>query len=825
MWAVIDLETTVQIAYKRKANPFLRNEDGGYVNYTVLMGWCTRDSPDPECIRMTRDSQHLQTAQFVKLLEGIQILVGFNLKFDLHHILRDPVAYRAWQDWVAQGGVVFDCQLAEYLLQGQIRESHMLSLDDCCRYYDLDTKVDEVKMLWEAGVDTVDIDPDLLQRYLIGETLPSGRRREGDIGNTRDVFLKQSARIKAAGLSQVMKMNMLALVCSIEMEFNGAYVDKERGLLVAEVLAKSLEDLNAELKSHLPSDIPFDFNFGNRYHLSPLLFGGRVNYKRRQYDLKDGSKTFVPPSDSGNKDYVYSQKDEVHYILEDGSTMECLLWEHCYNTEYGFADDGGKARVYYKSGKNAGEFKVKRVKVDDYSKPKSRMADTTYEFPGYAKPKDEWASSTAGLYSVAAEVITELCNTHKHVPFIDKLGKVAALAKDLGTYYISTDERGEQKGMLTLVMPDGIVHHSLNHTSTVTGRFSASNPNTQNIPKGQKSAVKELFTSRFGDDGMIISSDFSSLEVYVQANLTRCHALKAALLSGTDMHCLRLSKKERMDYNEVLKLCKGYTDDQGVEHPAIPEWDYKRTTAKTFSFQLAYGAGAATIAASTGMSVEEVESLMQVEAELFPETMTYFDELGDIIERSAKPTSQYVGHPENPAVSVQLRLSRVTVPTGKLYSFKSSPSTLRALRRGIRDSFSPTERKNYPVQGEGAEIMKAAMRLLVLEFYQRHNFNGKALLVNTVHDAVYVDCHKDVLEEVTVLVHACMEAATDIYCYALLKPADYWEVPVPSDTTYGSSMAIEDKPAIENFAEKVLAERNRIQRKHYPEYCNHYQTN
>ena len=75
----------------------------------------------------------------------------------------------------------------------------MLSLDELCLRYGCDTKVDEVKLLWEAGVQTEDIDPDLLRVYLIGEDLPNGGRREGDIGNTRDVFIRQAEAIRKAG--------------------------------------------------------------------------------------------------------------------------------------------------------------------------------------------------------------------------------------------------------------------------------------------------------------------------------------------------------------------------------------------------------------------------------------------------------------------------------------------------------------------------------------------------------------------------------------------------------------------------------------------------
>ena len=796
-WVCLDLETTVHSGFKRKANVFMRDELGAYKNWVVMMGWATKDNPHPQGMRLTQQNQDKMTDKFIELLQSSKMIVGQNVKFDLLYLLRDPRAYTAWQDWVVNGGNVWDCQLAEYLLQGQIRQAHMLSMDDMALYYDLDTKVDEVKLLWDAGVQTEDIDPDLLARYLLGEDLKDPHtgavtgRREGDIGNTRDIFLRQLDRARAECQSRSILLNMGSLLASIEMERNGMYVDKELGIKLAGDLTKELDAARAELNAYLPKDLPFEFNWGNRYHLSPLLFGGRIKYERREYDLKDGTKTFTPPSESGDPAYAYSQKDVVHFVLESGKTMECLWWEHCYHTEHGFADSEDNTRVQYKSGKNAGEYKTKKVKVDDYTKPKSRMAEDYVEFPGFAVPEQEWASSTEGLYSVSGEVIDELTTRPDAVPFLKTLGRVAALAKDLGTYFLTEDADGNQKGMLTLVGEDGIVHHSINHTSTVTGRFSGSNPNLQNIPKGNKSAAKQMFVSRF-NGGSILQSDFSSLEVYVQANLTQCAALIQALLKGTDMHCLRLSKKEHMDYDEVVKLCKGWRetmpDGTVIEHAAIEEWDYKRTGVKVFSFQLAYGAGAPTIAKATGMALEEVEALMVAENELFPEITEHFDKRGEEIMRNAKPTSSFVMHPANPAVKVQIMLSRIQLLSGKKYSYLSSPAPAFMLKRGETSSFSPTERKNYEVQGEGAEIMKCAMWLAVREFYRQRNFGGDALLVNTVHDAMYVDAAKDVRDTAAAVLHACMESATDFFCFWFK-----WQlaIPVPSDTVYGSNMGEE----------------------------------
>jgi hypothetical protein len=146
----------------------------------------------------------------------------------------------------------------------------------------------------------------------------------------------------------------------------------------------------------------------------------------------------------------------------------------------------------------------------------------------------------------------------------------------------------------------------------------------------------------------------------------------------------------------------------------------------------------------------------------------------------------------------------VRTPDGKLYSYQQSPSPEYLVKRGTFASFSPTEIKNYEVQGMGGEWAKAAMWLAVRYFYKHRNWGGLALLVNQVHDALYSDAHNTVAHPAAVALHACMEAASDFMEYQF-----GWrvEVPVPSDTTWGKSMMDDEKIAdITQHAKAVRAE-------------------
>lgn len=807
-YATWDTETTTRTSFKRKANPFDKQ------NWVVTHAFKKKGGAVEE-YRFGRSRP--DAGWLVPVLTGTRLLVGFNIKFDLHHALTDSVNLKAWMKYVHDGGNVWDCQLAEYLLNGMGQKDQMLSLDEVAPRYGGNVKVDEVKALWAAGIDTPDIDPELLTRYLCGGNDENGQWQLGDVENTEKIALAQIARAREAGQLNSILLNMGALMFTVEAERNGMFVDKYRGFDLAAALKVEVDALTAGLVQYLPADLPFDFNWGSPIQRSALFFGGTVQYDCREYDLKDGTTTWDIPPAHGSKAYAYSQKDAQAWVLDDGG----LTFEHPF--------DAVSTAKYatFAGGKNAGEYKTKKIKVDDYTKPKGRIVKRPYTFAGYTKPKRSWAGADPGVWSTSSAVIEELADSG--VPFLKAYATLMSMAKDLGTYYFSRDDDGKEKGMLTLVDAEGIIHHKLNMCSTVTARLSSSDPNLQNIPKGNKSDVKTLFMSRFGkyitDDfgnlvyvsrGKIIQSDFSSLEVYVQAVLTKCKQLILDLKSGLDLHVVRLASKEHMDYQEVFNLAKGYVDANGAHHAPVKEWDYKRTKAKVFSFQRAYGAGTKKIAASTGMPEEEVQALSDAEDARYPEIPEYYADITAEIKANRKP-ARHIQHPEFPGVVCNIGESYYRTPDGKLYTYTESPSPEYLVKKGITASFSPTEIRNYVVQGAGGEWAKAAMWLSVRAFYARENFCGLGLLVNQVHDAEYADADDSVAFEVACLLHACMEAASDFM--------EYWfkwtiPVPVPSGTSWGLSMMDEDR--IDGLKERAALLRTELRQQYMAGYVPSY---
>lgn len=806
MYVVFDTETTTRTQFKRKATPF-NNQ-----NIVVALGW--KRQGDDTNSGIYYGEKGAPDGWLVPLLEGTTVLVGANAKFDiLHAICRGPINRQAWIDYVDRGGKLFCVQLAEYLLHGMAPEYQMASLDEMAPRYGGNLKNDAVKSLWESGVETTDIDKDMLMEYLCGyaswhkEPHPTGEQDDGDIGNTEKVFVGQVEALRARKGMKSALLNMGALLFTIEAEFNGMYVDLPWALEHAKVLEQQLKDATTELNAFVPADLPFAFKWSSRFHKSALIFGGDVKYEAR-----------MPILDTQGKQ-VYSQMDQVHVLLSDEQTMP--LDE--YTTLQMEDPESCPEAVRYAGGKNKGEVKTKKLKVPDPSKPKSRMETFTYRFPGYTEPDKKWEGSDKGVYSCAADVIEEL-SLRKGIPFLEALARRTDIAKDISTYFIVTDEEtGESKGMLTLVGPDSIIHHELHMVRTVTGRLSSASPNLQNISKGEfndesgvmkGSQIKRAFVSRFvenGKRGKICQSDFTSLEIYTQAALTMCRQLIADLKAGLDMHCLRAEqawgKKEGKDYVYILAASKDDT------HPEHGKWKKLRSNAKTFSFQRAFGAGVAKIAAFTGMTTDEVEELVALEVERYPEVEEYIAAITDHVKANRVPTNRFCQHPDVPGMQCQLGRSHFATPDGKLYSYSESPSPKfiaerPASRGGTAQSFSPTEIRNYVVQGTGGEWTKAAMYLSLRAFYRVRNFQNKALLTNSVHDAIYVDAAESVHHDAAAMLQAAMlEASTFMEWWFK------WDIPlgVPTETKVGENMMAERNPG-PGFAEKVEKYREVIRR-------------
>lgn len=760
-----DLETTIKKSYKRVANCFDAD------NYVVAPGWSINGGK-PEGRYFTG---RVDPDEYFPDLTNVTLIVGVNIKFDLLWAWES----KKLQAFLKRGGQIWDCQYSEYLMDGGVQSSHMLSMDEMAdRYYEGGGKIDAVKEMWAEGINTCDIPKDLLMDYLLGD----GDQIVGDINNTWRIFthqIKRATEEMHPNFLAMQRMRFDGLLATTEIEYNGLYVNREVGEAQREELAKDLAAAEEVLREFIPELPPeLEFNWNSIYHKSSLLYGGTVKYKKWTAHLDDDGKN------------IYCQKDEKWPLFNKipVDPAKCIKKTHkqwgevmLYPHEQGKIKIGDKTYIMqdrFKGGKNAGKAKTKIMKVPDTTKPKGALQDYYFTFPGYTTPKDSWKSEVTDafdnpIWGTGGDIIEELTK-HTDVPFLKALGDRVGLAKILGTYYWEVDKKGNKKGMLTLVGDDGIIHHKLNHTSTVTTRMSSSDPNLQNVPRADTAAVKLMFESRFGKQGSMSEIDYSQLEVVVMGVLSGDKQLTADLQSRVDFHCKRVAAKLAMEYEEVWKL-------HHVEHDEYI--GSQRTNAKSFSFQRAYGAGAKAIAADTGIPLDEIEALIVAEEAMYPGVVQFDKNVEKSIIKTRTPSGE---HLYVDGVQYSKGRGHWDSPTGTRFCWHEGITPKFMHKHGKFTGFSPTERKNYPVQGVGGEMVQAMLGKVFRYFLANDRFGGKILMVNTVHDCVWFDGITEMMHEHLPKIQALMETIPEVYNEAF--PNMNIVVPFPAETEIGPNM-------------------------------------
>lgn len=746
-------------------------------NFIVAPGWRTDTINDDGTVTVG-DTHHRyfgtaaeadSGADWFSAIDDCAIVVCHNAQFEIKWFLskyRDKL-----EAFLKRGGRIACTALAEYLLSHQ--QELYPSLDETAVKHGGTHKVDGVKILWEQGYLTSQIDKALLIEYLAG---PSG-----DIDNTALTFYSQQQKLAAAGMDRMYWERCDALLAFAYCEWFGLYVDRETAERNLAAQEAEIAELTEQLRELLPKDLPdeVEFNWGSDYHMSALVYGGPVKYRHRvPYD---------PPQ------YV---KADFYQTETDGTLVRCddpLLDQELVAA-------GRHNFVRFKSGKNKGQVKVFR---EDTNEIKLKWEDTSVILPGlvnlnglpvgikekYIGKRAEFRGArtlcdgTTPVYSTSTEALKGLKN---FVPEVGLMVKLAALEKDTGTYYLRTEynEDGsvkKTKGMMQYIGPDGIVHHSLNVTATVTTRLSSSNPNLQNLPRDGTSNVKEMFTSRFGEQGRIVEVDYSALEVVMLCAMTKDTDLLALLQNGTDMHCYRLAFSLGEPYEDVLKKCKDET------HPEHTKYSRMRTDIKPLSFADQYGATAGGIAFNVGCTLEFAEQFQENEMKMFPISRGFRQVIADEVERTGALPSG-IHREMGPTGMWQVyRRGYYKAPSTTCYSFRQQPQWDKDARQEVM-KYKATQMANYPFQGEAGFMMSVSMGRICRWLISKDWFGGKVCLINNVHDAAYLDVADEVVgREAALGVKAIMEDAPK-YLTALFPEYDMADVPFPAAAEWGQNM-------------------------------------
>ncbi|MDE3022301.1 MAG: hypothetical protein KGI54_10610 [Pseudomonadota bacterium] len=230
-------------------------------------------------------------------LKGIDLVVGFNFKFDLAWFLKEGVGEIATKQ-------IWDIQIAEFLLSNQTHR--FPSLNETCEKYGLPVKLDVVKTeYWDKGIDTENIPWEVLSAYA-----------EVDAELTLKCYYEQ-IKLMTPKQKKLCYLMCQDLVILQEMEANGIPFDEE--LCVSR--SQEVDEKIVQLKTFLASVYPgVPINFGSNDHLSAFLYGGVVKEDGKEHIgfFKTGAKAGQPKY----KNIVLEHKLPRVYEPLKGSEMQ-----------------------------------------------------------------------------------------------------------------------------------------------------------------------------------------------------------------------------------------------------------------------------------------------------------------------------------------------------------------------------------------------------------------------------------------------------------------------------------------------------------------------
>ncbi|MCE2742007.1 MAG: DNA polymerase I [Fluviicola sp.] len=260
---------------------------------------------------------------------------------------------------------------------------------------------------------------------------------------------------------------------------------------------------------------------------------------------------------------------------------------------------------------------------------------------------------------------------------------------------------------------DGRIHTSFMQTVTATGRLSSNNPNLQNIPIRSENGkeIRKAFVAR-GEDFLLMSVDYSQIELRIIAALSNDPNMVEAFRSGHDIHTATAAKVFHISPEEV-------TRDQ-------------RSAAKAVNFGIIYGQSAFGLSQTLNISRTEAKEIIDSYYAQYGTIKTYMD------ETVAKAR-------ENGYVETIMKRRRY------LPDINSSNAIVRG--------FAERNSINAPIQGSAADIIKMAM-VAVYQEMKKTNLRSKMIL--QVHDELVFDVHVNEIEQMKSLVKNAMENAVQL---------------------------------------------------------------
>jgi DNA polymerase-1 len=300
-------------------------------------------------------------------------------------------------------------------------------------------------------------------------------------------------------------------------------------------------------------------------------------------------------------------------------------------------------------------------------------------------------------YSTDMAVLEELA---REDPVPALILRHRTLAKLKSTYVDTLPEQADKESRL---------HTNFVQTGTATGRLSSREPNLQNIPirdeEGRR--IREAFIAAPGQ--VLISADYSQIELVVLTHLSEDENLIAAFREGKDVHIRTAALIFGIPENEVKP-------DQ-------------RRMAKTINFGVMYGMSAFRLSNELGISRTEAASFIDAYFKTYAGIRRYID-----------------------------GLIKKTEETGYASTIFGRRRYIQAINSRNKTEKNAAERVavNTPIQGSAADIVKTAMIKLDKALTERQS---PARLLLQVHDELILECPKQDAPAAAKLVREVMENA------------------------------------------------------------------
>jgi DNA polymerase-1 len=310
----------------------------------------------------------------------------------------------------------------------------------------------------------------------------------------------------------------------------------------------------------------------------------------------------------------------------------------------------------------------------------------------------------SGHYSTAADVLEKIRDKHAVVELILEHRQLSKLK---GTYVDALPE---------LVNPrTGRVHTSYNQTGSVTGRFSSSNPNLQNIPI-RTDLGREIRRAFVAEEGwLLLAADYSQVELRVLAHISGDPAMLAAFERGEDIHASTAAAIYGVPLDQV-------TRDQ-------------RRVAKMTNFAISYGVTGYGLSERTELTPEEAEVFIQTYFRTYPKIKEYIDRTREQARDEGYVETLLGRRRYFPELATKARVH---------YNVREA-----AYRMAI----------NAPIQGTAADILKVAMNRL----WRALKAQGlRSRMILQVHDELVLEVPEAELDQVAPLVIETMEGAYEL---------------------------------------------------------------